>query len=422
MNTNSYGAQEFSIHKGGRLYVAPMSVKDVVTLEGSVLGGPNHLPKNLSNIPGLSASLLDAGTKKKKKEVVRESLANRGISLSFSASGDRTYFGGECLPEDVPVLLAMIVECLSEANLPEAEVRFAKARALGDLAEAKTDTTIRASIALTRLLYEPSHINFSRTIEETETSVRTIDRRSLLDFKNQLGRNGLILVVTGDVRPLAIRKEAEKAFGRLSERGLSAVVKKESKKSSAAETRTIIVPDKANIDVFLGASLPLHKLDHLYHSAYVLTDMLGGGFISHLMQTLRERDGLTYGIYAGLSGLSDGADGYLRVRATFSPDMYTKSIETLYRELGIFFSKGITDGALQKKKEEIAGSYLVGLSTTRGLARTIHQFAIDGRDLSYLGEYPTIIQSTSLADVRSAADLVPLNKLSLAASGTFPKK
>jgi zinc protease len=422
MNTNPYGAHVFSIHKDGKLFVAPTSTKDVATLEGSVFGGPNHLTNDFNIIPGLSASLLDAGTKKKKKEVIREALAGRGISLSFSADGDRTTFSGECLPEDLPFLLSTVAECLGEASFPEAEVKAEKVRTLGNIAEAKTDTATQASIALMRALYDPSHVNFSRTLEEREATIHNLDRRSLLEFKSQLGRNGLVLAVTGDVQPLVVKKAAEKAFGMLPEHGLSAVPKNENKKVAVASEKIISIPDKATIDVFLGAALPLHKLDPLYHPAYILTEMLGGGFVSHLMQTLRERDGLTYGIYARLSGLDDGADGYLRIRATFSPDTYTRSIETLHKEVKHFFSKGITEDTLQKKKEEIAGSYLVGLSTTRGLARTIHQIAIDGRDLSYLSEYPMIIRSASLAAVHTAADLIPSKKLSLAASGTFPKK
>ncbi len=243
-----------------------------------------------------------------------------------------------------------------------------------------------------------------------------------MDFRHRLGRNGLVLAVAGDIRPEMVKDAAEKAFSKLPGRGSASVTKRMNKKTATSIETFIPIPDKANIDVLLGAALPFRKLDPLYHPAALCTDMLGGGFASHLMQTIRERDGLTYGIYAGLRGFEDGADGYLRVWATFSPEMFAKSVEALRREMRHFFAHGMTETALERKKEEITGSYLVGLSTTRGLARSLHQLTIDGRDLSYLAEYPDLIRNIPLAEVRAAAELVPLDKLAFAASGTFPKK
>ncbi len=154
MTKHAYGAEAFSIADAGELLVARTGAKDVVSVEGSVFGGPNHEPKSRYVIPGLAASLLDAGTRKKGKDVIRGSLADRGISLSFAAAGDRTRFSGECLPEDLPFLFSVISECLGDSVFPEAEVSSVKARALGTLAEMKSDTTAQAGIALSRALYD----------------------------------------------------------------------------------------------------------------------------------------------------------------------------------------------------------------------------------------------------------------------------
>ena len=422
MTKQSYGTEVYSIAGGGELLVAQTAAKDVVSVEGSVFGGSNHVPRHWDVIPELSAQLLDAGTRKKDKDVIRGSLADRGITLSFSCTGDRTYFSGQCLPEDLPFLLSIIVECLGESSFPEAEVTSAKSRALGTIAELKTDTSVQAGIALSRALYDAEHANFSRTLEEQEMSVRKTDRARLMDFRRRLGRDGLVLAIAGDVYAKSVHAAAEKAFSKLPERGLATVAKPANQKGSASSEKYIPIADKANVDVLLGAALPLRKLDPLFHPASLLIDMLGGGFASHLMQTIRERDGLTYGIYAALRGFGDGADGYMRIWATFSPEMFAKSAEALRKELRHFFAHGMKETALARKKEEVTGSYLVGLSTTRGFARALHQLTIDGRDLSYLAKYPDYIRAVSLAEVRRAADLVRLDKLAFVASGTFPEK
>ena len=420
MKNEHLSAQEFPI-VGGRLFIAPTRAHDVVAVEGSVLGGPNMLPAALDVVPGLAAGLLDAGTAKKKKNVVREMLAGRGISLSFSSSGDRAAFSGRCFPEDLPVLLATITECLNEASFLEGEVKSAKARALGDLAEEKSDTRAQAERAFAELLYDPGHVNYLRPTKAEEKSVAATRRSHLQDFRKMLGKGGLVLAIAGDIEVASARAAAEKAFKKLGQGTATAPMKQANKKAWGSSEKLIPIADKANIDVLLGATLPLTIHHQLYHPMKVLTEMLGGGFSAHLIQTIRERDGLTYGVYATLAGLDAGADGYFKIWATFSPQRYKESVAKLRKEVGIFFSKGLTETALAKRQEEISGSYLVALSTTHNLAATLHTIGAFGFDLSYLTEYPNIIRAVSLADIKHAADLIPKNKFALVASGTFRK-
>lgn len=420
MKNEHIPAEEFPIF-GGRLFVAPTRAKDVVAVEGSVLGGPNMLPTEQDVIAWLAAEMLDAGTLKKNKSIIRETLAGRGMSLRFSSSGDRTAFSGQCFPEDLPILLSTITECLSEASFPEAEVKKTKARALGELAEEKSDTRIQAQRALSALLFDPGHVNYMRPTTIGEKNVAASRRANFQNFRKMLGKGGLVLAIAGDIEIASVRTQVEKAFKKLGQGTPIAPIKQPNKKIQGAAEKLIPIADKANIDIFLGAALPLSIHHPMYHSTKVLTEMLGGGFSAHLMQTIRERDGLTYGVSATLAGLEAGADGYFKIWATFSPEKYEESIAKLREEIGIFFAMGLTDAALVKRKEEIAGSYLVALSTTRALASALHAIGALGFELSYLVEYPNIIRAISLSDIKTSADLIPLRRLSLAAAGTFKK-
>jgi len=69
----------------------------------------------------------------------------------------------------------------------------------------------------------------------------------------------------------------------------------------------------------------------------------------------------------------------------------------------------------------MAGNYLVGLSTTRGLASALHLIGIEGRNLSYVDEYPEHVRAVTTRQLKDLAPLIDSKKLSLAASGTFPK-
>jgi zinc protease len=413
---------EHELSKGGRLIIAPTATKDLVCVEGSLYGGKRMVPHEQDVLPTLAAALLDAGTVGKTKEQIRERLAARGISLDFSASMDRTYFSGRCFPEDLSILLSTIAECLSGAQFPEREVKAAQARELGALAEDKTNTRAQAERALAAQLYVPSHSNYMRPLAAEEKSIRAVRRRDLADFKKILGRGGLVLVVGGDVDVARVRAIANKAFGALGT-GTPAVepFAHNTKKAEHKDIR-IAMPDKANVSVLLGVSVPVTYRSENYFAMKVLVEMLGGNtFNSHLMQTLRERDGLTYGVYARLAGLEGGLDGYMKVWANFSPDRYAASADALRREIGVFFDAGLTKDALSRTKERICGAYRVSLSTTDGLTQALHLLATQERPLEYLETFPSEIQGVDLDGLHTAAALIPQDNLSLVAAGTFKK-
>lgn len=404
----------------GRVFIASTGVKDLVYLEGSVLGGWNMLPRHKGEASILAAELLDAGTKTKNKSVIRGALASRGASLSFSAGDERTYFRGSCLPEDLTLLLTVLCECLGEAAFPASEMRTAQARVHGELFEQKSDTRTQAGIALSRLIYDEKHTNYEETTNERIADLAKVDRRELVSFKNLLGQGGLVLAIVGDIDTDLAYRAAQKAFTKLPLGTDNAPDKRQNSKNQTSETKLVAIADKANIDVFIGAAVPLTYHDPLYLPFIVLNQMLGGsGFTGHLMRTVRERDGLTYDVKALPSGFTGGNDGAFQVYASFSPARYHESVSVLRKEVDIFFKSGITDAVLTARKQEMLGHYAIGLSTTRGLAATLHQIGRRQRELSYIDDYLTLLQALTIDELHAAASLIPLKNLSLAAAGTF---
>jgi zinc protease len=414
---------ECTLSQGERVFIAPTKAKDVVSIQGSVLGGRNMLPPMMSEAAVLAAELLDAGTNSKSKDAIRGALADRGASLSFSSGDDRTYFSGSCLPEDLPALLKIAAECLDQANFPASELKVAKERALGDFEEDKSDTKVQAATALQRMLFDPTHQNYTDTTTQRIEKTASTTRTDLSTFGKKLGRGGLVLAIVGDVKEAAAQRAVEAAFVKIGTGTLEVATKKKNIKRTGSQEKLISIKDKANIDVYFGAAVPLTYKDPAYIAFGVFTGMLGGRGLStgHLMRTIRERDGLTYGIYAVPSGFNDGADGTFRIWATFSPATFQKAVAATRREIGIFSKSGITSDTLQTQQDKIVGNYLVGLSTTGGLASTLHKIGIEGKNLSYLDTYPDLIRELTVQEIQNAKTLVPLDNLSLSAAGTFAK-
>lgn len=415
--------REIELAHGGRVFVSRTKTKDVVSIEGSVFGGSNMLPDSQSEAPGIAAELLDAGTATRSKEVIRGTLSKLGATLSFSAGGDRMYFSASCFPEDVPTVLTIAFDCLSNATFPQSELKSVQARALGELTEQKTDTRAQAGIALAQGIYDSTHPNYRDTTAVRMKKVKAVTQKDLRAYGKLLGRGGLVVSIVGDIEPVRATAVVEKSAKLLKPGTATQPAKKPNTLKHRKDQILISIPDKANIDVYLGASVPLTSDHPLYIAFGVFASLLGGRGLStgHLMRTIRERDGYTYGIYALPGGFEDKSDGHFIIWATFSPDTFEKALIQTHKEIEVFLATGITKKSLEKKKTEIIGRYLLGLSTTRGLASALHGIGVEGRPLSYLDEYQEKLKALTVADVVAATSLVPLKSLRVAAAGTFKK-
>jgi zinc protease len=331
-------ATEITLATGGRAVILPTAVKDVVTIRGSIIGGPSAVSRNLEVAADIAASILDAGAGKLSKEAFRSGLASLGAELSFSTQGTRLTWSASCFPEDVGYVIARIGDALFAPHLPPADFAAQKTRVAAALDEAMGDTHGQAEDALSRLVYPSTHPNYSRTIPEYK---KLLEATTLSDVKNvvkQYGTSHLAMSVVGDVQVKPVREAIEKAFGKTG-KGIERPMTKPITPVTRPDTKTerVHIADKANVDVTMGCAVGLSVDDPHFLPLTIVLYMLGSGdFNSHLMVTVRSRDGLTYGCTAQLLGMKDKLDGYLQIWGTFAPEFLMRGTEALQRETKLF--------------------------------------------------------------------------------------
>ena len=131
------------------------------------------------------------------------------------------------------------------------------------------------------------------------------------------------------------------------------------------------------------------------------TAIFGRGFTGRLMSTVRDKEGLTYNIGASV-GDDSIVDGAWEISATFAPALLSKGVASTRRELEKWWKDGVTDQELTARKQGMIGSYLVGLSTTGGLAETILINTQRGYDLNWLDGYPKTLKALTVGQVNAA--------------------
>jgi zinc protease len=387
---------------GVRLFIIPTKIKDAVFITGSFLGGAVHSRKNRL-VALVAAELLDEGTKKRSRRAFRERFESIGASIEFSADMFRTNVAARCLKEQVPLILALVAEALREPRFGAGELAAVKLRLIATIEQDKDNTRSRAESRLLALLYPREHPNFRLGHDEAIRLIRRITREDIVAFHREVyGLGNILLVAAGDVDKATLGKEVARAFGRWKPSPVLSYERSIEANTPERTDETIHVPDKANVDIYIGGPAHISDRDPDYVPFSFGLTVLGGTFFGRLMQSIREEKGLTYGIRAMLGGASDTLDGYWAVWSTFAPIFLERGKEAIREELKKWVDQGITADELVTFKETIRGAYTVGLGTAAGFAEAVLGTAEQGRPLSYLDDYLVRVESLTRDEVNEA--------------------
>jgi zinc protease len=386
------------------LVTYPTHVRDVVVVLGALPAGDAMAGTGNAAVPTLTGMMLDRGTTKLDKFAIAERLEDVGASITFGVGTQSLEIRAKCLRKDLPMVLSILAAELRTPALPAAELAKAKQQFIGSLRESLQNTTARAQEAFSRAVFPPDHPNRPHAVEEMLSAAESATLDEVRAFHAKyVGPKHLTLIFAGDVDDAAVRREVAKDFSGW--RGGEDYLRPAptSTAARAGEPREVEVPlkDKPSTTIVLGQADGLRYRDADTLPLRVGTAILGQGFTGRLMGTVRDREGLTYGIGAAVSADSI-ADGAWSISASFAPALLDQGIASTRRVLEAWWKEGVTDTELAARKQGLVGGYFVGLSTTGGLASTILTTIQRGYDLSWLDRYPEAVRAVSRDEVNRA--------------------
>jgi zinc protease len=376
-------------------------VKDVVVILGSLPAGDAMAEPGNIAVPTLTGMMLDRGTKTLDKFAIAEQLDNVGAEISFGVGSQTLEVHAKCLKKDLALVLGIIAAELRTPALQQQEFAKAKQQFIGALQASAQNTEARAQEAFGRAAFPQGHPNRPHLVTDYESAAKSATLEEVKAFHAKYyGPAHMTLLVVGDVDAPATQAKISTAFAGWS--GGQDYVRPAAPASlKTAREVTVPLTDKPSVSVIIGQPTGLRYKDPDALALRVGTAILGSGFTGRLMGTVRDKEGLTYNISAAVSEDSI-VDGGWDVAASFAPALLEKGIASTRRELLRWWKDGVTDEELAARKRGVVGTYLVGLSTTAGLAQAILTNIQRGYDVSRLDELPAAVGALTRDQVNSA--------------------
>jgi predicted Zn-dependent peptidase len=119
--------------------------------------------------------------------------------------------------------------------------------------------------------------------------------------------------------------------------------------------------DTEQVHIVMGGR-SLARGDQDREALDVVNHVLGGGLSSRLFEEIRERRGLAYAVYSGVSAYTDA--GAFQMYAGTQPDHGDEVIDLMRTELDRLVSDGVTDDELDVAVGYLTGAFELGLEDT----------------------------------------------------------
>lgn len=130
----------------------------------------------------------------------------------------------------------------------------------------------------------------------------------------------------------------------------------------------------------------------------------GGGFSSRLMQEMRERRGLTYGIFSFFApGRHAGA---FAISMSTRPDQAEQAVALIHEELRRFVAEGPSDEELAAAKASLINGFALRLDSNRKLLDNVAAMAWHDLPMDHLDTWTTRMAAVTREQVMSAMQRV----------------
>ena len=346
----------------------------------------------------VSRTLL-SGTKSRSALDIASLLQQIGGSLNAGADEEDIVVHGSALSSELPVLLELIADVLTNSLHPEEEVLVERERFLQEITLARSQPETIAREALIRRLFGKHP--YGRGLPDPR-EVAKVKPELLQDTRHTwLLPKGSILVLVGDVRPDRAVAAVEEAFSAWkSPRGTAGAGLPEPAPIKTGPFVLVERPGAVQTSIRLGGDA-ISRKDPQYPALALANLVVGGYFISRLSDNIREKRGFTYGVGSGIQHLRSRS--YFTLQTDVGTENTGPALVEIRYELERMLSGPIAASELQSAKRYLGGTLSMSIQTQSGLASYLATLAVNSLPIEYLRDFPQQVEALSEAEVIDAA-------------------
>lgn len=381
---------------GARVYFVAAPQLPILDVQIDFAAGGMLAPPAQAGLAGLTQGLLASGAAGLDEEQIAGRLVDSGAQLSGSVDNDRASVTLRTLTSapEREAALALLVAVVSAPTFPADILEREKTRSIAAIREGDTRPDVIAAKRFAAAIY-PGH---PYGLSPAEESVGAIGREDVLNFYRQhYAAKTAVISIIGAIS----RVEAEAIATRL-----TADLPAGSMAAPLPEVRqpmrqTIRIPHPAAQSHVLIGLPAVRRGDPDYFPLLVGNYSLGGGgFVSRLMQEVREKRGYAYSVQSYFAPRLQ--EGPFEIGLQTRRDQADAALKVVNDVLDGFIARGPTAKELAAAKKNLVDGFALRMDSNAKLLGYLSVIGFYRLPLTYLDDFPARVEAVTVEQVRAA--------------------
>jgi len=381
-------------------------------LEIRFRGGASVEPMDKRGATNLMTALLEEGAGEMDARAFARARDGLAASFRYSASDDALSVSAQFLTENRDAAVDLLRQSLIQPRFDAEAIERVRAQVLSGLRSDEKDPQSIAARRFDGLVFGDHP--YGSSLDGTIDTVTALTRDDLLAaHAASMARDRIYVSAVGDITAADLGVLLDSLLGDLPASG--APLPGPADPVFPGGVDVVDFPTPQSVVLFGQPGIGQDNPD--FFAAFILDHILGGGgFESRLMTEVREKRGLTYGIYTYLAD-RDYAQFWGGAVASAN-DRVAEAVEVIRAEWARLQTQGVSAEELQNAKTYLTGAYPLRFDGNGTIANIIVGMQVRGLPIDYAATRNDKVNAVTLEDVnRVARDLLDPEALSFVVVG-----
>lgn len=389
--------QNIDLGKSAQVWFTEDHTVPIVSFNISLPAGSAYDPAGKAGLASFAGALIDEGAGNLDSKAFHEALANKAIGFSARAERDYLVISVTTLSENAPEAMRLLQLALTRPRFEAEAVARVRTQIIQSQQQSETQPPAVAGKAFMRAFFG-GHA-YAHPLTGEIGTISAITAGDLKSFAHSHWvTHGIKIAVAGDITKPVLTKLLGDTFKPVSNQAVAGLPDVGRLGAPGVHVVPLAVPQPSVVFGLPG----IMRADPDFIPGYVANYVLGGGgFSSRLMDEVREKRGLTYGISTSLASMNKASvlQGSVATRA----NAVHQTVQVVKDTMAKFAAEGPTQQELDDAKTYLTGSFPLAFASNSGTAAQLGTFQRQNLDIGYVARRNSLIQAVTLADVKRVA-------------------
>ena len=408
--------QKHKMTNGIRIVTEEIPYINSVSVGIWVRVGSRNEEIDINGVSHFIEHMLFKGTEKRNAKEIANSIDKIGGQLNAFTAKESTCYYAKVLDSHFDIALDVLTDMFLNSTFVKEEIEKEKGVIMEEINMYEDSPEDLVHDLFSQGVWSGNPLGMS--ILGTEESLNALNRDSILDYyKSNYTPENIVISVVGNIKHEVVVEKVEKQF-----RDLAPSTKKLITIKKPSFDPIKITRSKKTEQVHLCIGFEGVETDNeSFYPLLTMNNIFGGAMSSRLFQNIREDKGLAYSVFSYPSAYQDC--GLYSIYAGMKTTQLKTVTGLIMDEIHEIMGKGLTEDELYDSKEQMKGSYTLGLESTSGRMISIGKSELMHDRIYSPAEVLAKIDKVEMESVNKAIRTVfDLNRMGGAVIGAFDDK